>query len=97
MDAKMLVKPVVLTTVQVSTSIGVTLGINKVINRVRPELLEANLMEGSGKEQAIKAAKIIAVSVGVALIAGAVAHAATNQVENVFWPDEFTFDNPQEG
>jgi len=95
MDANVL-KPVVLTSIRVGTSVGLSLGITKAINRANPDVLDANLIEGSTKEQLVKAAKIIGVSIGIALVAGAVANLATNQIETIFWSNA-TFDNPQEG
>lgn len=78
-------KPVVLTTVGVSTMFATTTLLNKGLAKVAPNAFEYT--EGMDrKETALWVAKTIGATVAITIIAGAVAHQAQSMVEAAFWP-----------
>ena len=86
MNPKTILKPVVLTTVEVGTVFGISHLLNKAATAVMPDL--GMWQEGqTRKENAIHAAKIIGVSVAIALVAGTVASVAKLTTERFIWND----------
>jgi uncharacterized membrane protein len=86
MTPKSIIKPIVLTTVELGTTFAVGHMLNKAITTAIPDLGLWN--EGmTRKENAIHAAKLIGVAVGIALVAGAVATVVTTTTERIIWND----------
>jgi uncharacterized membrane protein len=86
MTPKSIIKPIVLTTVELGTTFAVGHMLNKAITTAIPDLGLWN--EGmTRKESAIHAAKLIGVAVGIALVAGAVATVVTTTTERIIWND----------
>lgn len=86
MNPQSFIRPVVLTTVELGTVFAVGTVLNKALMTVAPDLGLWN-GEWTRKEKAIQAAKLIGVSVGIALIAGAAANVARTATEQVIWND----------
>jgi len=86
MTPKSILKPIVLTTVELGTTFAVGQVLNKAVITVVPEL---GLWDEAWtrKEKAIQAAKLIGISVGIALIAGAAATAVKTTTERIIWND----------
>lgn len=87
MDLTTIIKPVVLTTVELGTTFAVGAALNKAVIDIVPELGSWS-EEWTRKEKTIQAAKLIGVSVGIALVAGVVATAARSATEQIIWSDE---------
>jgi len=86
MTIQSIVKPIVLCTVELGTTFAVGAMLNKALISVAPELGLWN-ETNTRKEKAIQAAKLIGASVGIALVAGAVATAVTKTTERIIWND----------
>ena len=87
MTPKDIVKPVVLATVEIGTVFAVGQVLNKAVTTVLPDLGLWD-EEWTRKEKTIQIAKLLGVSVGIALVAGAVATAAKSTTERIIWNDE---------
>jgi uncharacterized membrane protein len=86
MTPKSIIKPVVLTTVELGTTFAVGLMLNKAITTVLPDLGSWN-EEWTRKEKAIKITKLLGISVGIGLLASVAATAARTATERIIWND----------
>ena len=86
MTPKSIIKPIVLTTVELGTVFAVGTALNQAVMTIAPNLGMWNV-EWTRKEKAIQAAKLIGVSVGIALVAGAAANVAATTTERIIWND----------
>jgi len=86
MTPKSIVKPVVLTGIEIGTVFAVSQVLNKAVTTVVPDLgLWSE--EWTRKEKVIQTVKLVGVSVGIALIAGAAATAVKSTTERIIWND----------
>ena len=87
MTIQSIMRPIVLTTVEVSTVFAVSYAINKVVTKVKPELGLWNA-EWTRREKAIQAAKLIGLAVTTALVAEVAATAVRSTTERILtWND----------
>jgi uncharacterized membrane protein len=86
MTPKSIIKPVVLTTVELGTTFAVGLMLNKAVTSVMPDLGSWN-EEWTRKEKAIKITKLLGVAVGIGLLANVAATVARTTTERIIWND----------
>lgn len=85
-------KPVVKTLVLVSADLGVSYAVNtglsKAATRVMPTLKEWN-EEWTPQEKAIQAAKLVGVTLGIAVVAAGTVMVVHNAIDENLWTDEY--------
>jgi hypothetical protein len=86
MTPKSIIKPFVLTTVELGTTFTVGLMLNKAVTSVMPDLGSWN-EEWTRKEKAIKITKLLGIAVGIGLLANVAATAARTATERIIWND----------
>lgn len=84
-------KSVTKTLILASSDIGITMAVgaalNKAVVRVAPSLTEWD-EEWTRKEKAIQTAKLLGLTVGIAVAAGAVATAVHNVIDENLWNED---------
>lgn len=86
MTPQSIIKPVVLTTVDVVTSFTVSYMLNKAAFAAMPDLQLWN-EQWTRKEKAIQAAKVISLAIGAGVIAGLAGTAVRTTTERIIWND----------
>jgi uncharacterized membrane protein len=86
MTPKSIVKPIVLTSVELGTTFAVGLMLNKAVTSVMPDLGLWD-EEWTRKEKAIKITKLLGIAVGIGLLANVAAQAARITTERIIWND----------
>lgn len=87
MNPQSIIKPVVLTSLEVGTSWAALSALNSIAMKVMPNMTEWN-EEWSNKEKALQVTKVLGVVVVTSIAAGAIANVVSNTVEGIFWSDE---------
>ena len=82
MTIQSIMRPIVLTTVEVSTVFAVSYAVNRIVTKVKPEL---GLWDGewTRKEKTLQAAKLIGLAVATALVAEAAATTVRSATERL--------------
>ena len=88
-----IVKPIVLTSVEVITAFSVSHMLNKAAFTAMPDLRLWD-EQWTRKEKAIQAAKVIGLGIGAGIIAGLAGTAVRTTTERIFWDDAGTI-NPE--
>lgn len=87
MDAKPIVKTIVLVSADLGVSHVVNTGLSRVAMRVMPSLTEWN-EEWTRKEKAKQAAKLVGVTLGIAVVAAGAVLVVHNAIDENLWPNE---------
>ena len=81
-------RTVTLTATKIATQYVTTDVLQKKIREAYPEMFETSETLDLSKEELVKLAKIIGVSIGVTLVAGLIATTVTDLVDQVVFPNE---------
>lgn len=87
MTPKTVGKTILLASSDVAITFAVSSMLNRGITKVIPGITEWN-EEWTRKEKAIQAAKLVGVTIGIAMVAGAAATVVHNAIDNNLWNDD---------
>lgn len=97
MYEKTLGQDLVLALTGVTVAVGTAYGLQRVLQRVKPEFFEENDgIVGDKRQEVKKALKTIGVAVAIGLVANLTAQAVTSQIESAFMDNGLSETNIQE-